>query len=952
MPQYPFWGAGGETGSGFGRLSLEGVQMSRLWRWLWSLVVALTLVVGLAPTSLATPGLVVPGVITVPGSSGSVERVLRFPADSTRSEFVAASRASFTAYRVAPGIAVANRAIIDGSTGLPDASSTWGDVLPDAQVQTQVNDVVAMITRIRATNAGASVIDAIAAASPLPGGVANQWRDWSSGSDSGVSDIHLVIFPTQPQTVDAATVVALSSRDRASGIGTDTFMVFNTRIASTYYDSSTGVLRGIDPTVGFAHELIHVAHYLVGGISDSVTVDLPLPVFLSKTPENPAPSSPVRFESDKMALEELLTHGGPLGLAAAQPLIAKLPGHAGYANTRENPFLTASVNAAISAQNANRALRLDRIIEAREQLSSENPTEVAITAALRVVARPEYVSGVSARGAAGYTYVTPTFQLVAGVGPTDIVAADLEAPAKSRRLTAVGGPSTPPACTCSCFGFSSLTCRFDSATGSPLTAAEFAALVKKAAELAAASVVVFPVDSAILSPSGLSLSSSSLWGAQQGRAGVGGAQFSAQTDSDYRRWNYVPSSKTAGWGQIMNKTSGGCLRVGDEWSAVSAVEVAPCNSVNSYWAVYQVDAGKKVQLMNASTRSCLRLVVGLFGMSWGGLGDCTKADTKLTLAPATGAKVESMDQVPDIGNLLVGQASGNCVQVASTVSAGLTLQKCDSSSVRQLWSFYPETGIVTISSSDSGSGVKPVLCLIAPGGTASGVAVTVGVCTGSASQKWSYSSKGWFVNQGNKQCLAVANAATSIGSGIVQNVCGAANSQVWNMPGVLLANAPVRLSGVLTKAGMVLDSLYNQVVVNTPSNAVTQEVLYQQVPGKAYGYLMRSGQDQMGYATTGLCMQRTQLGDVNSTWAVCDLSLASQQWTLFTRVDGTVMFKSVAAPNECVDLFWNREVDGSAVGSYTCNGRLNQLWRVLPITPELPIVDNAPTKPAPSTPTK
>lgn len=936
--------------------------MPRIWRGLLSCLVTLAVVVGLAPLSVALPpGVVLPGIVTVPpveGMSGPSERTLRYPVDSGVAAFARASGASISAYRVAPGIAVANRAIISGSTIEPQPSSSWGAALPDEQVQTQVNDVVAMLARIRATDVGRTLLETIANAEPIPGGRANRWRDWSTGSDNGASDIHLLIFPTTPGSTIQAAAASLRPLDTTTGIGSDSFLMLDPRLLVTYYDSDDGVLRGLDPTITFAHEMIHVAHGLVGGRAPNTAASVPISAFESDAPANPRPSSPIGFATYPVPVEELLTHGGPFGMASAQEAIAELPGHASYSNTRENPFVASAVNAAIAARNANSAGNLEATVEARTQLSRVNPTETTLAAALQVDNRSEYVTGQYLDADGGFSFDSPSFTITSGVAPTNITAADLESPATSQRLAAAVLPVTNAASACDSYVYSSLTCRVEQSKTTRLSAEGFLAFKGRAAAVAAAAVSVFPHDSAIVSPGGLSLLSTSSWAARLGLPGSGYAQFGTQLDSDYRKWNFVSSGSGSGWGQIMNKASGYCLRVSDSRGLLTSVEVKPCNSSGSFWAVYPVGDGVHVRLMNSELRMCLRASVESFGLTWGVFDSCYGSDTKMTLTPAVNAAGSTNDEfkrsIPDVGHVLVGQKSGQCVQIGEanslSTSVSLTQETCDSSSSRQLWSFFPESGVMTVAVDTPvvGSTMKSSLCLTAPSGTSLVAAVTANQCDGSASQKWSFSSNGNLVNRGNQQCLTVRNASTAPGTGIVQYSCNSGANEVWNMPTLLADNAPVMLASLKSQEqGRVLDNLDNKVVVNRSDARDSQQLLYQRLPHESFGYLISEGPDRFGHSGDRLCVQQ---GGQTTLWVVCDAGAAAQRWTPSVNIDGSVIFTSVGDGSKCLDLIANNDSDMATVGAFDCHSSDNQKWRVLPVSEELSVSPNAPLEAAPAAP--
>nr|WP_081952386.1 ricin-type beta-trefoil lectin domain protein [Kitasatospora phosalacinea] len=129
---------------------------------------------------------------------------------------------------------------------------------------------------------------------------------------------------------------------------------------------------------------------------------------------------------------------------------------------------------------------------------------------------------------------------------------------------------------------------------------------------------------------------------------------------------------------------------------------------------------------------------------------------------------------PPIGQEVVGQASGRCVDIpGSATSNGTQAQLWDChGGTNQRWTYTASKQLVVYGNK----------CLDASGqGTGNGTAVVIWDCNGQANQQWNVNSNGTVTGVQSGLCVDAAGTGTANGTKIQLWACSGAGNQQWSL---------------------------------------------------------------------------------------------------------------------------------------------------------------------------
>lgn len=254
--------------------------------------------------------------------------------------------------------------------------------------------------------------------------------------DGGVSDIRVLIVPG-----DSWSSGRLSGADAMGGTGTDSFLTVDPDRLPSYFDQETGEIRAFSPTATFAHELYHSVQGLAGAqVGKEYKLSIPTPV---RSGDLRTPGTPEKEQRVFSLVDELVTQGGPLGLAAVKDWLLSDAADSGTRAAAEsepddayreehfargpNPFLNFALERATAEEQgaddepehvrealARRARALDRLV-------TQHPTEARIAEALHIPARAEYEPMVRRIASGTLVNSVGSFETTGPVGHVDLL---------------------------------------------------------------------------------------------------------------------------------------------------------------------------------------------------------------------------------------------------------------------------------------------------------------------------------------------------------------------------------------------------------------------------------------------------------------------------------------------------------------------------------------------------
>ncbi|WP_185020567.1 hypothetical protein, partial [Rathayibacter sp. PhB152] len=458
-----------------------------------ALLVALTLLASLvAPLAEATPA-------RDPAAAAQPLRVdVRNPGAAGLTLRHPYSAQPYTVVEVSPGIGVTNR--LSPTSGTLFASD--GTLLSDDRFQLLVNRVSDVIDLIRTTPTGNAALKAIPnLLGPSAKGVWTVPRP--NGAQGRTSAVQIVFAEGADTAAGANGEQAVAEGPAGSGsmivLGRGTWSDTD---AGDYawFDPETGAARIVRPVESVQHELMHAIADLGGGTPAMRSVDVPTAAWR----EWPVAGAADATAIVEVALAELFTQGGPLGLTAAREALTS-PGPSGAApefTTEEFPSIAVDPWMLRANRYAtDRFLAADtpsferegwlRAAAARLSIAIRPPTEATFSRERGVPGRPEYQPSTVHVDGGNHTLIplsitggstpweAPDLRQWPGVAPAHGTweTPHLTAPTVPSENTP-GGSAAPGGSADSDDGLPRVHCAACSATGGRLLSAEDAAAFK------------------------------------------------------------------------------------------------------------------------------------------------------------------------------------------------------------------------------------------------------------------------------------------------------------------------------------------------------------------------------------------------------------------------------------------------------------------------------------------
>ncbi|TDX79441.1 hypothetical protein EDF35_2682 [Rathayibacter sp. PhB151] len=327
----------------------------------------------------------------------------------------------YKAWEVAPGIAVATQ-----------PSGVGGMAISPKGLRTQrlVSSMLSELLTAEPSKSLVEVVPDLLGASEVKG---NRFLQ----VNGDVSDIRVLVVPG-----DSWSSSRLSREHAIAGTGSDSFLTFDPDRISSYFDEETGQIRAFSPTATFAHELYHSVQALAGSqVGKEYELSIPTPV---RSGDLGTPGTPEKDQRVFSLVDELVTQGGPRGLAAVKDwLLSPDPADPGEEAAAEsgrddsygeahfargpNPFLNFALMRATTeeqgAESGPEHVRdaLGRRTRALDRLVTQHPTEIRIAEELHIPARAEYEPMVRRNGAGTLLNNVGSFEKAGPIGHIDLM---------------------------------------------------------------------------------------------------------------------------------------------------------------------------------------------------------------------------------------------------------------------------------------------------------------------------------------------------------------------------------------------------------------------------------------------------------------------------------------------------------------------------------------------------
>ena len=324
----------------------------------------------------------------------------------------------YKAWEVAPGIAVSTQ-----------PSGVGGMAISPKGLRTH-RLVRSMLSELLAAEPSKSLVEAVPDLLGASGTEGNRFLE----VNGDVSDIRVLIVPGESWSSGR-----LSKDDALAGVGSDSFLTFDPDRVPSYFDQETGEIRAYSPTVTFAHELYHSVQALAGSqVGHEYKLSIPTPV---RGGDLGTPGTPEESQRLFSRVDELVTQGGPLGLAAVRDwLLSDDDAEAGGAAEPDpeayeeahfergpNPFLNYALMRATaeeqSAENEPEHVReaFARRTQALDRVVTQHPTEARIAEALSIPARAEYEPMARRTGTGRLINSVGAFERTGPIGHADLL---------------------------------------------------------------------------------------------------------------------------------------------------------------------------------------------------------------------------------------------------------------------------------------------------------------------------------------------------------------------------------------------------------------------------------------------------------------------------------------------------------------------------------------------------
>ncbi|MEO6082906.1 MAG: ricin-type beta-trefoil lectin domain protein, partial [Umezawaea sp.] len=349
------------------------------------------------------------------------------------------------------------------------------------------------------------------------------------------------------------------------------------------------------------------------------------------------------------------------------------------------------------------------------------------------------------------------------------------------------------------------------------------------------------------------------------------------------------STCTGGFAQVWTETGDGTIRAGGRCLTAKDAGVANGTSavlggcegnISQDWLQRQDG-----RLINTLSGRCLTPVSGDQGAALQ-LQDCNLQRT------------EQVWRLPDqrgVTGKLVGPG-GHCLDVfgSNPLNTVVGLDTC-TGNVAQTWSAVGDGTL-------RGEGK----CLdVQNAGVAEGTSVILWECNGNQAQQWVEQADGTLVNPVSGRCLTSSSSTPGALPSI--STCVASDRQVWRMT----AETVVRGNLVGIGANCI------DVAGNDPGNASKVWAWDCYGPGGQMWYGLGDGT----LRAFGKCLDVTGTANFADVVVAACVGGESQQWT--ARYNGTIVN---ALANRCVDDYFNRTDNGTAIILHDCHAGANQRW--------------------------
>lgn len=419
-----------------------------------------------------------------------------------------------------------------------------------------------------------------------------------------------------------------------------------------------------------------------------------------------------------------------------------------------------------------------------------------------------------------------------------------------------------------------------------------------------------------------------------------GLTFTSGRPDGYWDWTYVPDKANNGWGWVVNSASGLCLRRAANWAHA---HVGWCEGDDARWKVRSGAAG--VTLLGKSTNTCLGIRMGdnLMRRNWTDSMSCDDPRATMQIAKMTTTRTKRMlPEAEPVGVPIIGAGSERCLTAQGgpyTPAREVMITGC-ADTAAQKWRFIPTDGgyllsvfgtTADIDDSDEPAPetADPAQCLYG-----SGESVSTLPCARTPRMTWVLAPNGTIRNSEIGTCLNVRGEATADGSLLMLYGCSAASNMVWSAPESIMTGT-VSLAPVFSSGGVLSTTTASPgdpdqrtrtvLSTNVASNAARFQ--WEEVSG-THGGLVREAQ-------TGMCLRWKAKSAQAVLDEACDGSDSSYRWGPTTKAKGVVILQSQYT-GECLDLFGGEEREKTVIGTYSCNGGANQLWRAIPNEPVWP----------------
>lgn len=421
--------------------------------------------------------------------------------------------------------------------------------------------------------------------------------------------------------------------------------------------------------------------------------------------------------------------------------------------------------------------------------------------------------------------------------------------------------------------------------------------------------------------------------------------FRGATSTGYSDWTFVTDTTKDRWGWVVNSGSGMCLKSStfvhpslNRYFAFSGL----CSGDDARWAVRQLSGGR-VQLLNKHTDRCLGMSGGVTNLLVAAVQSCSMGSSRLTIQKSTVTRTKR--SLPDSvmsGSAIIGSGSQRCVTAtggARTAGTGLSLKGC-AGAVEQKWKFHEVSGgyalgLYAAPQSNTLDEPSPEMCAAGSGG-----AVSLRSCEVSPAQTWTQNPDGTIRNRATGTCLNVSGEGTADGSPLILYSCAATSNMVWSVPepisdGQDLSLASVSSGAVLGTAAAPSGDADTRVrAVQTKNVAVaSSRWRYTEVDATGGGLLMN--------LATGTCLRWRATKAQAGLDAGCNGADSSFRWAATPNAQGTWTVQSQYT-GECLDVWGESTGEGAVIGTYSCTGKPNQLWRTIRNPSPQPVPSNVP----------